>query len=342
MDNLIFIQSLTQKVCAILSFISNSLLIQLVLYRSPDGVGMYKYLMVYISAFELLYAFLGLIVQPEFYSYSSVILVIARTDRFGLPVWIIRVINTLFCNMFGISMAMFTIHFIYRYCVIIGSPMIRMDSAFKVCIWFLSPILYGFVWGIFLVGTLGPSESTNIVLGERFLPFRHITIDQITYVGPNYYTRDLNGTETLNLIVCGGMAGLTIMVTISFATISIFAYKCYKGVGNLLHDSQHSEGYKILQSQLLNMLVVQVTIPFVLMHGPASFMFTGPILHFGNEIAGGLFCIAVAVYPVLDPLPTMFMVQHYRQVLKEMIKKKTKWMVGDEHIRQAKFENFIF
>ncbi|PIC22297.1 hypothetical protein B9Z55_016402 [Caenorhabditis nigoni] len=35
----------------------------------------------------------------------------------------------------------------------------------------------------------------------------------------------------------------------------------------------------------------------------------------GNEYLGELFCTAVAIYPVLDPLPTLFMIQHYRKAL---------------------------
>ncbi|EGT31065.1 hypothetical protein CAEBREN_15252 [Caenorhabditis brenneri] len=283
------------------------LLIQLILYRSPKGIGMYKYLMVYISGFELLYAFLGLLVQPDFYSYSSVFLAIARTNRLGLPLWMIQIVNLMFCSMFGMSMAMFTLHFIYRYCVIIGSSFVKMDSNFKICIWFLSPIVYGFVWGVILLSALGPNDSTNKLLKLSYFPKHKVTIEQVTYIGPNHYTLGVNGTESLNYTVLGGMSVIITMVSISILIIAIFAYKCYKGVGVLLLESNLSDGYKTLQSQLLNMLVVQVTIPVILMHNPASILFTGPIIHKGNEFAGGLFCIAVAVYPVLDPLPTMFM-----------------------------------
>uniref|UniRef100_A0A1I7SYA5 G protein-coupled receptor n=1 Tax=Caenorhabditis tropicalis TaxID=1561998 RepID=A0A1I7SYA5_9PELO len=270
------VQLLAQKSCAVLSFAINSLLIQLILFRSPKGIGMYKFLMVYISVFELIYAFLGLMVQPDFLSHSSVFLVIARTDRLGIPLWMIRIVNTMFRSMFGMSMAMFTLHFIYRYFVIIG---------------------------------------------ETFFQKNRITIDQVTYIGPNYYTTDHNGTETFNWTVFGGMSVIITMVSISILTIVIFAYKSYKGVGVLLRESHHSDGYKTLQSQLLNMLVAQVSIPAILMHGPASFLFTGPIFHVANEFAGDFFCISVAVYPVLDPLPTMFMIQHYRQVVCRLVLK---------------------
>uniref|UniRef100_A0A1I7SYA3 Seven TM Receptor n=1 Tax=Caenorhabditis tropicalis TaxID=1561998 RepID=A0A1I7SYA3_9PELO len=266
-----------------------------------------------------------MVVQPDFFSYSSLFIVIARTDRLGLPLWMIQILNIMFCSMFGVSMAMFTFHFIYRYFVITASPYVKMDSTLKISAWFLTPILYGIVWGLVVFVTLGPNEETDRIVEDHFLPSRHITMDQLTYVGPNYYMTDENGMETLNLTVFCGMAILIAMVTSSVLTIGIFAYKCYKAMGVLLHESNHSEGYKVLQSQLLNMLIVQVTIPAVLMHIPFSILLIGTMFHIGNEVAAGFFCISVAAYPVLDPLPTMFMIQHYRQVLKKIIKKRVKF-----------------
>ena len=56
-------------------------------------------------------------------------------------------------------------------------------------------------------------------------------------------------------------------------------------------------------------------IPAILMQAPALYLFTFPILNMGNEFVGKLFCIAVAIYPVIDPLPKMLMIQHYRNAL---------------------------
>lgn len=151
------------------------------------------------------------------------------------------------------------------------------------------------------------------------------------------------------MTVCAGMFVIVMMVVsayyqdfapvhqqsqlISIITIVIFAYKCYLGVGKLLRESNHSEGYKKLQSQLLNMLLAQVCIPAVLMHIPASLQLITPFLHYGNEVGSALFCIGVAVYPVLDPLPTLLMIQHYRQALGSIIAKSFKF--------QASFYDYI-
>ncbi|PIC22296.1 hypothetical protein B9Z55_016402 [Caenorhabditis nigoni] len=275
---------LTQKIGAPLSLGINAILLQLVCHKSPKEIGMYKYLLCYISVFETAFAFLNVLIQPasfilplrpskssfqDFFSHSTVFLVVVRTDRLNLPIWFIYIADALFCGMFGMSMALFALHFIYRYLV---------------------------------------------VTGDHFLSGKDLVIEEITYVGPNYYITD-NGEECLNWRGIIGMIILDTMVTTSIIIIIIFATKCYRVVSALSQSFNHSKSYRDLQSQLLNSLVAQIIIPAILMQGPALYLFTFPIFHMGNEYLGELFCTAVAIYPVLDPLPTLFMIQHYRKAL---------------------------
>ncbi|ULT85875.1 hypothetical protein L3Y34_005927 [Caenorhabditis briggsae] len=112
---------LTQKIGAPLSLGINAILLQLVCHKSPKEIGMYKYLLCYISVFETAFAFLNVLIQPaSFKFHSTVFLVVVRTDRMNLPLWFIYIADALFCGMFGMSMALFALHFIYRYLVITG------------------------------------------------------------------------------------------------------------------------------------------------------------------------------------------------------------------------------
>ncbi|CAB3403298.1 unnamed protein product [Caenorhabditis bovis] len=67
-----------------------------------------------------------------------------------------------------------------------------------------------------------------------------------------------------------------------------------------------------LQSQLFNALVMQTIFPFALMHFPASFLFVAPLFDTNFEFASNLVNITLAIYPAIDPLPTIFIVKSYR------------------------------
>ncbi|CAO4376136.1 unnamed protein product [Caenorhabditis nigoni] len=305
---------LTQKIGAPLSLGINAILLQLVCHKSPKEIGMYKYLLCYISVFETAFAFLN-----DFFSHSTVFLVVVRTDRMNLPIWFIYIADALFCGMFGMSMALFALHFIYRYLVVTGNPYVKTFSCSKIFFWLVCPLLYGALWITVVFLTLNPNKSSNRLLSDHFLSGKDLVIEEITYVGPNYYITD-NGEESLNWRGIIGMCILDTMVTTSIIIIVIFATKCYRVVSALSQSFNHSKSYRDLQSQLLNSLVAQIIIPAILMQAPALYLFTFPIFHMGNEYLGELFCTAVAIYPVLDPLPTLFMIQHYRKALIDSVR----------------------
>lgn len=83
----------------------------------------------------------------------------------------------------------------------------------------------------------------------------------------------------------------------------------------LVTTSPNSHRYRAHQSQLLNALVLQALIPFFLMHLPASFVFILPFFGCGQQTIARIFSVTVALYPVLDPLPTVFVVKYYRNAV---------------------------
>ncbi|CAB3407661.1 unnamed protein product [Caenorhabditis bovis] len=89
--------------------------------------------------------------------------------------------------------------------------------------------------------------------------------------------------------------------------------KCYIEIGKM--DSVPNSGrWKHLQSQLFNALVLQTAIPVILMYIPFFLLFFIPFLDETIEITSSCINITIAVYPAIDPLPTIFIVKNYRSV----------------------------
>uniref|UniRef100_A0A1I7U7V0 WAT1-related protein n=1 Tax=Caenorhabditis tropicalis TaxID=1561998 RepID=A0A1I7U7V0_9PELO len=57
-------ESVTQSTCGYISILTNGLLMLLIHFKSPSKLGNYKWLMLYTSLFELIYAFLTLFAGP--------------------------------------------------------------------------------------------------------------------------------------------------------------------------------------------------------------------------------------------------------------------------------------
>ncbi|PIC29844.1 hypothetical protein B9Z55_021293 [Caenorhabditis nigoni] len=60
---------------------------------------------------------------------------------------------------------------------------------------------------------------------------------------------------------------------------------------------------------------MQTAIPILLLHIPVSGLFMFPILDSDLGFLTGFVTITIAVYPAIDPLPTMFIIENYRKAV---------------------------
>ncbi|EGT38075.1 hypothetical protein CAEBREN_31739 [Caenorhabditis brenneri] len=109
---------LIQDVSAVFSISINSFLILLVLTKSLKQLGAYKWLMIYISVFEILYSILDVILVPQHYSHGPTFLVIVGIQHKLFGPAGLTLLNSFYWGFFGASMAVFAVHFVYRWLVV--------------------------------------------------------------------------------------------------------------------------------------------------------------------------------------------------------------------------------
>ncbi|UMM22883.1 hypothetical protein L5515_003867 [Caenorhabditis briggsae] len=76
--------------------------------------------MMYISIFEVIYSILDFSTVPEIFSKDSAFLIVIDKNSTILPDILLVCALVAFCSLFGMSMAIFAIHFVYRFLVITG------------------------------------------------------------------------------------------------------------------------------------------------------------------------------------------------------------------------------
>lgn len=92
-----------ERVCAVVTAITNGVLLHLIINKSPPKLGSYKYLMIYISVFEIFYAIVIVLLAPvsaqqfRFYSHlrqkiftsGSVYLILPGSQKSIFPSFLI-------------------------------------------------------------------------------------------------------------------------------------------------------------------------------------------------------------------------------------------------------------
>ncbi|CAP30528.2 Protein CBR-STR-252 [Caenorhabditis briggsae] len=119
------VHTIIQRVAALVAVFNNLLLIFLIIFKSHRKVGKYKYLMIYISIFEIVYAIVDALAVPGIFTLDAMFVVVTFEDQVLVPDYMLASFGKLFCVFFGISMAIFAVHFIYRYLVLSGDTFLK-------------------------------------------------------------------------------------------------------------------------------------------------------------------------------------------------------------------------
>nr|pir hypothetical protein F41B5.8 - Caenorhabditis elegans [Caenorhabditis elegans] len=304
----------------------NFILIILILTKSPKTLGAYKYLMVYIAFFELAYAGLYVAEKPTFFTKDSAFLLITNTKNSIFPRRISMFVEELFIGFYGLAMAILAIHFIYRYLALSSNIWLHTFESWKLVLWLMFPIANAGIWWFVAAVIFAGKEDSDRYLKKFYLPLAQhlVNFEDIYCIGPFYYLKDVNGKSYINWISFQGTAISLSLICLSFTTMIYFGSKGYKSMSELMSLSTVSDHVKNIHSQLFKTLIFQTMIPVLLMHIPATVTYITSFFNVSSEIFGEILDLSIALYPVLNPLPTIFIVTSYRKAVIGKILKKIK------------------
>ncbi|EFP00080.1 CRE-STR-205 protein [Caenorhabditis remanei] len=306
------IQTEVQKACTSIALFLNLLLIYLIINKSPKELGAYKYLMIFISVLEVVYAIVDVLVCPIIHHSEFTFLLITRLESAWFGPSIQLALSGIYCGLYGSCMAMFGIHFIYRYLVIKGNKMLKTFRSWRIFLWFSIPVIYGVVWGSIAVLFCGPRGITNRLVELDILENLDLRIQDIVYIAPYLFDDDheIYWPTVIGLLVdC-------MIINSSFVTVLYFGVKLFNELRVYTEKNNNlSDRNKTLQTQLYYSLVTQTLIPIILLQVPVTILFITVFFSANFGEFTSLVSMTIAVYPAIDPLPTMFIVTSYRNAI---------------------------
>lgn len=180
----------TQYSSALISLLLNTILILLILFRSPANLGSYKYLMLYIVAFQIVYSIWDVITEPTILSYGPAFFVFRNFKRsvFGREQSFLLLIT--YCGLFSVSLAMFAIHFVYRYATVSKEFRDRYLSHRKIYVLFSIPIIYGTIWSTICWLFFHFTPTTDKFARDLLLDTYDVRTEDLSYMIIRFYTED--------------------------------------------------------------------------------------------------------------------------------------------------------
>ncbi|CAL2040233.1 unnamed protein product [Caenorhabditis brenneri] len=111
-------------------------------------------------------------------------------------------------------MAVFAVHFVYRWLVVSENPLLETFNGWKIWLWFSVLLWYGLTWvctGYFLSA---PNNSTFKFIRENVKEIFELEFDEYIYLGPYLYERMDDGTLNLHVMPFIGLGIISATITL--------------------------------------------------------------------------------------------------------------------------------
>ncbi|CAL2038659.1 unnamed protein product [Caenorhabditis brenneri] len=311
-----------QICCAITSICLNLVLTYLILVKSPKKLGVYKYLMCYISLFEVFYSIWDMMTEPIVHSYKAAFVVLRDYHGSIFDREVSFVLVCVYCGLFGFSMAIFGVHFIYRYGAVNKSFHERFLPGNWVYTLFAIPLWYGTWWAVLCYIYFYYTDITDAYMKDTIELHYGIPIKDSSYIIVYFQPTGADGKPHPDPKIFFAIGCMWYMIISSMFSVFYFGIRCYWQIRKTISQSATvSATTKNLQTQLFHALVVQTFIPLVLMYIPIGILFFFPMviweLPFTTEFVG----YTIALYPAIDPLPNMIIIKCYRHAIQDFFMK---------------------
>ncbi|CAB3403297.1 unnamed protein product [Caenorhabditis bovis] len=110
-----------------------------------------------------------------------------------------QAILSMACGLFGFSMGIFAIPFVYRYVVTCCSQHLKFFSGFYFYIWMMLPIIYGFPWALTCYFFISPWDQMTEFLRGNIMDNFDLKMEEIAYIGAYYFPVDEHGVQYFNI-----------------------------------------------------------------------------------------------------------------------------------------------
>ncbi|CAL2039412.1 unnamed protein product [Caenorhabditis brenneri] len=290
----------------------NSILIYLILTKSPKKMGNYKLLMIYFSSFSMFFAICDIIVRPFIHSYGACFFMIMSLKEWPFSEGLAQIALSILCGCGGVTPFLIAIHFIYRFFALERKGNLKYFKGKYLIAWFIIPILGGFNWFHLSWFYYRRNEKTTEYIRQTVLENFGLHMNETVYSAAFFYPPDDNGVPHLDMKTLRSYIILSFSLAIPFNIMIFTGFMSHSKIKKLIEHGE-CEYTKRLQLQLHKALVVQTFLPIFLFFLPMGALFTAPLFHVDIGSWSYLTTYLYALYPAVDPLPIMFIVEEYRK-----------------------------
>ncbi|CAI5452481.1 unnamed protein product [Caenorhabditis angaria] len=309
--------AVSETIGAILSLITNSILLTLLLSYKHNKLGTYKYLMISCCFVQMIYSTTNFSSHMRAHSTNASYVLFREykgSNRKFAPFLLLQ-----FCWMYTTQIAILCIHFFYRYISLwqfLSTSKLHWFDRKRLYLWIALAVFFGFSIVVLKYTFLGENDYLTEHLRYDFAKSYGLRMEEVVYNGPIFYQglenkKPIGVWVTIGILMFGMMTCYTSMLF--FGIMSYIKLKHRKTMFTM------SEKTRYLQKQLLIALMIQATIPSLLIYIPAELLFISPVFKLGLGPLANISMCCLAIYPPFDQFGVIYIIKDFRTTLKTFV-----------------------
>ncbi|CAB04535.1 Serpentine receptor class r-10 [Caenorhabditis elegans] len=311
---------ITSYINASLAFISNSILICLIITKTPRNMCNYRHLMLIFSIFGIIFAFIDGTNQPMLHFYNGAYVIFSR-NVLGLPRHVSFWYIALNCTCYSMIMLLLVFHFLYRYLAVCKPNMSKLFSFPYVTILILIFVFVSAEWLVLGVYMASENEIIDEHIRDTMLTNFNLSRLDFTYASSLFYRTDPDtGKDFASFPDFLFLINHCTTIIIGF---SIIIYCWLKLRNELLHSDDQTQNLSQrtldMQRQLFRSLVAQTLFPVFLMFIPAGILLCFPILRIDMGPIETIIIPLITTQPFMDALVPMYYIKIYRRAILKFV-----------------------
>ncbi|EFP08599.1 hypothetical protein CRE_01443 [Caenorhabditis remanei] len=312
----------SEKLGIFIATFSNIILLGMLTFKATNSYGAYRHLMFAYTIIEMIYSVLSFMAGMVAHSTDKAFVVFSLyygyVKRSIAPLFLVD-----FCGIYFTLLLLLVVHFIYRFFVVCDFKKLEYFKGYYLFFWVFGSVICGFSNALLKFFMFPQNERLSNELSNDFMTYYNLTMDQVVYNGPNYYSCDKSGK-------CERPLGDWItMIYLSSALVSSLLIMCYCGYQSTKKlnkkDPNSSVRTNELQKQLMTALIIQSVIPIVFMYIPIILLFVTPMFRVGFGPYVNIAMATLAIYPPIDQFAIIYVIKDFRTAFRGFFncKKKT-------------------
>ncbi|PIO73230.1 7TM chemoreceptor [Teladorsagia circumcincta] len=277
--------------------------------RSAVG-QVYKNIMTCFAVCNIGFAGAEFIAKPGIHIYGTSLMTFSHGILQRMKPWGLLSL-CVFIGMYGVTTALLSLHFVYRYVAVCRQHLLRMfqktTCVVAIILIILSwGIIYGFISFYCFAATDEYYKYANPSVYAKFGEDAH----NLSFFC--IFTYEVKGNATtIYWSSAIGLGTIYVMMLFTFVLMIFCGVQMYR----TLRKSSMSQKSKKLQTQLLKALVVQAVIPFFTSYLSRTVMYTSVVIGLEPLPIYAFTPLVVTIYTVADPIAIMFFVCDFRQTV---------------------------